>query len=75
MLTDTMQAGTPQQLAPITAVVSAKPNSDIVERKPKFELLSLPFAISIPVHDDTGKFQHSYKHTKMAAPRLISQGN
>ena len=36
-----------------------------------FELSSLPFAISGPVHDDTGKFQNSCKDTKMASPRLI----
>ena len=39
--------------------------------KRNFELLSLSFAISIPAHDDSGKFPHS----KMASPRLIFQGH
>ena len=30
----------------------------------------MPFAISVPVHDDTGKFQHSCKDTKTASPQL-----
>lgn len=33
------------------------------EHKPNFELSSFPCAISIPVHDDTGKFKHSCKDT------------
>ena len=39
-----------------------------------FELSSLPFAIGVPVHDETRKFQHSCKDTKMASPQLIFQG-
>ena len=45
------------------------------ERKHNFDLSSLPFAISVPVHDDTGKFQHSREDTKMASPQLIFQGH
>lgn len=39
-----------------------------MECKPNFELSYLPFAISVPVYDDTGKFQHSCKETKMPTP-------
>lgn len=31
----------------------------IGRRKPNFELSSFPFAISVPVHDDTGKFSNN----------------
>ena len=37
------------------------------ERKPNFELTSLPFGINGPVYDNTGKFQHSCKDTKMTS--------
>ena len=36
-----------------------------MERKPNFDLSSLSFTISIPVHDDTGKFSPSSKATKV----------
>jgi len=45
------------------------------ECKPNFELSYLPFAITVPVRDDTGKFQHSCKETKMASPLLFCQGH
>ena len=45
------------------------------EHKPNFELSSLPFATSVPVHYDPGKFQHSLKDTKRASPQLIFQGH
>ena len=34
---------------------------------------SLPLATSVPVHDDTGEFQHSCKDTTMAFPQIIFQ--
>ena len=40
-----------------------------IEGKPNFDLSSLNFTISIPVHDDIGKFPHSCKDTKMASPQ------
>ena len=46
------------------------------ECKPNFELSYLPFAIRVPVHDYTGKFQHSCKETKMLPPpAVIFQGH
>ena len=42
------------------------------ERKPNFELSSLPFVISVPAHCDTGKCQHSCKETPK---KLIIQGH
>lgn len=36
------------------------------EHKPNFESASLAFSISVPVHDDTGKFRHFCKDTKKA---------
>ena len=50
---------------PTIAVLKAMLLSS-TECKPNYELSSLPFAISVPVHDDTNKFQHSCKDTKMA---------
>ena len=47
----------------------------LIEHKPNFDLSSLSFAISVPVHSDTGKFPHSCKNTKMASPQLIFQGH
>ena len=44
------------------------------QRKPNFDLSSLPFAISVPVHGDTGKLHYYCKFTKMASPQLIFQG-
>mgnify|MGYP006973425499 CR=1 FL=1 len=41
------------------------------ERKPNFELTSLPFGINVPVYDNTSKFQHFCKDTKMTSPQLI----
>ena len=34
------------------------------ERKPNFDMSSLPFAISVPTHGDTGKCHHSCKDTQ-----------
>ena len=38
------------------------------ERKPNFELSSLPFVISVPAHGDTGKCQRSCKETPKKWP-------
>jgi len=35
----------------------------------------MPFVISVPVNDDTNKFQHSCKDTKMASLLLILWGH
>lgn len=40
-------------------------------RVAKFELSSLSFAISVRVHDDTDKFRHHCKGTKMKSQRSI----
>lgn len=45
-----------------------------IDRKPKFDLNSVPLAIDVSVHYDTGKFQHSCKDTKMAFLQLDFQG-
>ena len=45
----------------------------LTECKPNFELSSFPFAISVPVYNDAGKFQHSRKGTKMAFPLSVFQ--
>ena len=37
-------------------------------RKPNFELSSLPSVISVPVCNDTCKFQHFCEDTEMASP-------
>jgi len=49
----------------LTVIRSYVPRDSLrsTEHKPNFELSSFPCAISIPVHDDTGKFQHSCKDT------------
>lgn len=45
------------------------------ECKPNFALSSLPLAVSVPVHDDTGKLQHSCKDTTMAFLQITFRGN
>ena len=42
----------------------------LTECKPNFELSSFPFAISVPMHNDTGEFQHICKDTKMSSRQL-----
>ena len=39
-----------------------------------FELSSPPFAITVPVHDDTGKFQYSWEDTKIFQGHLVASG-
>jgi len=44
-------------------------------RSLRLYLANKPFAIRVPVHNDSGKFQYSCKDSKMASPQLIFQGH
>ena len=48
---------------------------NLTDCKLNFELISFPFATSVLVHDDTGKFQNSCKDTEMTSWQLIFQGH
>ena len=46
----------------------------LTECKPNFELSSFPFVISVPVLDNTGKFQHSCKGHQNGLPAVNFSG-